>query len=92
LFIILVMQIASKRCRVELEGNIEEVVYMHIVISDQEVTKKCRLSWLTNSVLINEPKCEGWGGGGSGFSANKYSYAQCTWSPKKLWRSNSIWL
>jgi hypothetical protein len=29
LCIIFVMQIATKSCRVELEGNIEEVVYMY---------------------------------------------------------------
>jgi hypothetical protein len=23
----------------------------------QEVTKRCRLSWLTNSALVYEPKC-----------------------------------
>ncbi len=28
------------------------------------VTKRCRLSWLTNSALVDEPKCGGWGGGG----------------------------
>jgi hypothetical protein len=26
------------------------------------VTKRCRLSWLTNSVLVCEPKCGGWRG------------------------------
>jgi hypothetical protein len=25
----------------------------------QGVTKRCRLSWLTNSALVYEPKCEG---------------------------------
>ncbi len=35
------------------------------------VTKRCCLSWLTNSVHIYEPKCEGWGGGGCGVSANE---------------------
>ncbi len=29
----------------------------------QGVTKRCRLSWLTNSALIYEPKCGGSGGG-----------------------------
>ncbi len=24
---------------------------------EQEVTKRCRLSWLTNSALVSEPKC-----------------------------------
>jgi hypothetical protein len=28
------------------------------------VTKICRLSWLTNSSLVYEPKCEEEGGGG----------------------------
>jgi hypothetical protein len=30
----------------------------------QGVTKRCRLSWLTNSALVYEPKCGGRGGGG----------------------------
>jgi hypothetical protein len=33
--------------------------------------KRCRLSWLTNSALVYEPKC----GGGCGISANEYSCA-----------------
>ncbi len=36
-----------------------------IVYFDQGVTKRCRLSWLTNS-SIHESKCRG-GGGGAGF-------------------------
>ncbi len=40
------------------------------------VTTRCRLSWLTNSALVYEPKCEGgWGEGGYGVSANEYSRA-----------------
>ncbi len=46
------------------------------------VPRRCRLSWLTNSALVYEPKC-GWGGGGEGLrghsSANEYS---CTQEPK----------
>ncbi len=34
----------------------------------QGVTKRCRLSWLTNSVLVHEHKC-----GGGGVSAYVYS-------------------
>jgi hypothetical protein len=30
----------------------------------QGVTKRCRLSLLTNSALVYEPKCRGMGGGG----------------------------
>ncbi len=40
----------------------------------QGITKRCRLSWLTNSAPVYEPKCEG-GGGGCGVSAYEYSYA-----------------
>jgi hypothetical protein len=40
--------------------------------SMQRVTKRCRLSWLTNSALY-EPKCGGWDWG---VSANEYSCAQ----------------
>jgi hypothetical protein len=32
----------------------------------QGFTKGCRLHWLTNSALVYEPKCGGWGGGGAG--------------------------
>jgi hypothetical protein len=39
--------------------------------SIQGVTKRCCLSWLTNSALVNEPKCEG--GGGLRASANEYT-------------------
>jgi hypothetical protein len=35
----------------------------------QGVTKRCRLSWLTNSDLVYETKC----GGSCGVSANEYS-------------------
>ncbi len=45
----------------------------------QGVTKRCRLSLMTNSALAYEPKCR--------VSANENS---CTRSPNKLWRSNSI--
>jgi hypothetical protein len=47
--------------------------------SDQGVTKRCRLSWLTNNALVYEPKCGGRGGGSCGVSANEYS---CTQDPK----------
>ncbi len=43
-----------------------------------ENTERCRLSLLTNSALVYEPKCvergDG-GGGGCGVSANEYSFA-----------------
>jgi hypothetical protein len=52
------------------------------------VTKICRLSWLTNSAFIYEPKCGG-GEGGCGPQPMRTA-VHCTWSPNKLWRSNSI--
>ena len=56
----------------------------------QGVTKRCRLSLLTNSVLVIRVPMRG-RGGSSGVSANEYSCAHhVTWSPNKLWRSTSI--
>jgi hypothetical protein len=47
-----------------------------LVHFEQGVTKRCRLSWLTNSVLVYDPKCGGGGGGeGCRVSANEYSCA-----------------
>jgi hypothetical protein len=43
------------------------------------VTKRCRLSLLTNSALLYEPKCGGRGGGNCGVSAIEYS---CTQEPR----------
>jgi hypothetical protein len=52
----------------------------------QGVKKRCRLSWLTNSAIVYEPKWGRWGGG-RGLS----KWVQLwTWSPNKLWRSISI--
>jgi hypothetical protein len=48
---------------------------MELVRLGQEVTKGCRLSWLTDSALIYELN---WGEGG-GVSADEYS---CTQEPK----------
>ncbi len=52
--------------------------YLHQIVLTRVlkpgVTKRCRLSWLTNSALVFEPKC-GRGGGGCGVSANEYSCA-----------------
>jgi hypothetical protein len=52
----------------------------------QGVTNRCRLSWLTNSALVHEPKYR-WGGGGV---EGPQPEQLCTWSQNKLWISNSI--
>ncbi len=53
----------------------------------QGVTRRCRLSWLTNSALVYRVQMRG----DSGVSANEYSCAHhVTWSQNKLWISNSI--
>ncbi len=39
---------------------------------NQGVTKRCRLSWQTNSALVYEHECGGEGGGSCGVSANGY--------------------
>jgi hypothetical protein len=44
--------------------------------------KEIRISWLTNSALVYEPKC-----GGGGVSANGTVVHM---EPNKLWRANSI--
>ncbi len=46
-------------------------IYTIFYTVQQGVTKKCRLSWLTNSALVYEPKCGG--GGAFGVSANEHS-------------------
>ncbi len=52
----------------------------------QRVTKRCRLQWLTYSALVYEPKCVG-----GGVLRSLREWVQlCSWSPNKLWRSNSI--
>jgi hypothetical protein len=56
----------------------------------QGVTKRCRLSLLTNSAIVFYSNA---GGGGElrGLSANEYGCAHhVTWSPNKLWRSSFI--
>jgi hypothetical protein len=59
----------------------------HQLIFYQGVTKRCRLSWLTNSALVYEPKC--WGRGWWGLMGLSQWLQLCTWSPNKLWISNS---
>ncbi len=62
----------------------------YVIVHAQRVTKRCRLSLLTNSVLWNtSPYAVG--GGSCEVSANEYSCAHnVTWSRNKLWRSTSI--
>ncbi len=50
----------------------------------QGVTKRCRLSWLTNSTLVYKPKCEG----SCGVSANEDS---CTHSPTSIFNLWGGW-
>jgi hypothetical protein len=52
----------------ELSGSYGTVQYI------QGVTKRCRLSWLTNSALVYESNCGGWLWS-SVVSANEYSCA-----------------
>jgi hypothetical protein len=60
---------------------------MALLWSGQGVTKRSRLSWLTNSSLVYEPKWGGWGGGGFQpmSSAVHMEPNYC-----KLWRSNHL--
>ncbi len=52
----------------------------------QGITKRCRLSWLTNSDLVYELKC----GGSGGVAGSQPMSTVVHRSPNKLWRSKSI--
>ncbi len=58
-------------------GALKKLIVAHAVTDrvnkyfGQGVTKRCRLSWLTNCALVYEPKC----GGGCGGVSAKYSSA-----------------
>ncbi len=52
----------------------------------QGVTKRCRLSCLTYSALVNEPKC----GGRGGVAGSQPMSTGVHRSQKKHWRSNSV--
>ncbi len=54
--------------------------------SHHGVTKRCCLSWLTNSAFVYEPKCGSEGGVAGSQPMNTAVHR----SPNKLWRSNSI--
>ncbi len=54
----------------------ENLIQVAILVGNQEVTKRCRLSWLANSALVYGPKCGG-KGGIAGYS--------CAQEPKKIW-------
>jgi hypothetical protein len=48
----------------KIKSKSYNIVHMvrYFKVLQQEVTKRCRLSWLTNSALVYEPKYEGGGG------------------------------
>ncbi len=61
----------------------------HLIESQmQGVTKRCRLSWRTNSAFVYERKCGGREGVAGSYS--QWVHAVVHRSPNKLWRSNSI--
>jgi hypothetical protein len=68
---------------------LKKCIHFDRIYFAQGVTKRCRLSLLTNSSLVIRVQMRGDGGGGScGVSANENSCAHhVTWSPNKLWRS-----
>jgi hypothetical protein len=62
------------------------VCFLGVVRHLQGVSKRCRLSWLTNSALVYEPKC----GGRGGVAGSQPMSTAVHRSPQKLWRSNTI--
>jgi hypothetical protein len=73
-------QLAVSAAHWQTSGTSCSLIISPAICLQQGVTKRCRLSWLTNSALIHEPKCEG---------SQPMSTAVHR-SPSKLWRSNSI--
>ncbi len=64
-------------------------VYLFLpVLYRQGETRRCRLSWLTNSALVYEPKYRGRGERGEGELWGLSQWVH--YSPNKLWRCNSI--
>ncbi len=57
------------------DDNIK-ICYLRLKRNDQGVIKRCRLSWLTNRALVNEPKCGGRGTWGVAGSQQQYSLFQ----------------
>ncbi len=56
------------------------------LVTGHGVTKRCRLSWLTNSTLVYEPKC----GGGGELRVLSQWVQLYSWSPHKFLKSNSF--
>jgi hypothetical protein len=56
-----------------------------LILLNQGVSKRCRLSWLTNSAVLNKPE---WGGGEGGIRGLSW-IELWIYSAKKLWRSNN---
>jgi hypothetical protein len=75
----LVIRLILYSCK-EIKQYIFKTIVVHVKYCScptQEVTKGFRLSWLTNSALVCEPKCGGYKVGGScGVSANEYNCKQ----------------
>jgi hypothetical protein len=63
-----------------------DIEYIAEILLQKGVTKRCRLSWLTNSALVYETKC-GWRGGVAGSQPMGTSVHR---SYDKVWRSNPI--
>jgi hypothetical protein len=58
----------------------KELFHIKIAIGFmQRVTKKCRLSWLTISALVHEPKSGGGGGVGSQPMSTELEFLKSLW-------------
>ncbi len=70
--VFIIILVHGRQCRIDISGlgPFPKIIRIRLF---QGVTKKCRLSWLTNSALVYEPKC----GGGAGITGlfNEYSCA-----------------
>ena len=66
------------KCNRVIKGQNGEI--NQLIDRQQGVTKRCSLSWLTNSALVNEPKC---GGGGKKVAGSQPMSTAVHMEPKK---------
>ncbi len=76
----------SLKCAKQTRNKIQVYLFNDWQYFSQGVTRRCRLSWLTNSALTYESKCGGKGGSSGSQPMSTAAYR----SPNKLWISTSI--
>ncbi len=68
-----------------VELDLQSLFWLHVLCCSKGVTKRCLLSWLTNSAVAYETKC-----GGGELRGSQPRSTAIHRSPNKLWRFNTI--